>query len=333
LGLTIVDSLDTMLVMGLESEYNEAREWVANHLDFDKDVQVNLFETTIRVLGGLLSAYYLTGENDTVLLQKADDLGQRLLPAFDSESGIPFSDVNLRTHKAFNPAWSKDSSTAEVATIQLEFKYLADVTGNEQYRNVVDRVMQQLDEGRYVLKGKKKPNEGDEVEENGRGSGLVPIFVNPATGKFTASSRVTLGARGDSYYEYLLKQWIQSEKTEPLYLSMYEDATTDILDRLLKYSVPNGLAYIAELASLKSDTTIPKMDHLVCFLPGLFALGHFHGVDYSRDQSHDLLEVAKELMETCVAMYKTKTGLAPEIAHFNTGFALSPTHTCMTPRS
>ena len=69
LGLTIIDSLDTMLLMNLREEFQQARDWVANGLTFDKSVDVNLFETTIRVLGGLLSAYHLS--QDDLFLKKA----------------------------------------------------------------------------------------------------------------------------------------------------------------------------------------------------------------------------------------------------------------------
>ena len=70
LGLTLVDSLDTMLLMGLQPEYTEARDWVANSLNLNQNVDVNLFECTIRVLGGLLSAYSLSGK-DQMYLDKA----------------------------------------------------------------------------------------------------------------------------------------------------------------------------------------------------------------------------------------------------------------------
>ena len=69
IGLTIIDSLDTMLLMNLREEFQQAREWVANSLTFEKNVDVNLFETTIRVLGGLLSAYHLS--RDDLFLRKA----------------------------------------------------------------------------------------------------------------------------------------------------------------------------------------------------------------------------------------------------------------------
>ena len=86
IGLTLVDSLDTLLLMGLNDEYQRAKDWVATQLRFDVNRDVNLFECTIRELGGLLSAYTLTKDN--LFLEKAKDLGERLLPAFNSKSGV-----------------------------------------------------------------------------------------------------------------------------------------------------------------------------------------------------------------------------------------------------
>lgn len=94
-GLTIVDSLDTLLIMNLQEEFTEARKWVESSLNFEKDVFVNLFETTIRILGGLLTAFHFTG--DELFKIRATDIGDRLLGAMTSSSAVPFSDVNLKT--------------------------------------------------------------------------------------------------------------------------------------------------------------------------------------------------------------------------------------------
>ena len=70
MGLTLVDSLDTMWLMGLTEEFQRARDWVAQSLNVDANRnEVSVFETTIRVLGGLLAAYHLS--NDHLFLQKA----------------------------------------------------------------------------------------------------------------------------------------------------------------------------------------------------------------------------------------------------------------------
>ena len=77
-----------MFIMNLKDEFKEARDWVENSLSFDIDKDVNLFETTIRVLGGLLSTYHLSSDN--VFLEKAKDLGTRLMGSFTSPSGSYF---------------------------------------------------------------------------------------------------------------------------------------------------------------------------------------------------------------------------------------------------
>lgn len=82
MGVTLVDSLDTLWLMGLHKEFDEAKKWVQTSLTFDHAGAVSVFETTIRELGGLLSAYDLSG--DKVFLDKAKLLGDRLMPAFAS---------------------------------------------------------------------------------------------------------------------------------------------------------------------------------------------------------------------------------------------------------
>ena len=91
LGLTLIDSLDTMYIMNLKDEFEEAKDWVENKLDLNIDKDVNLFETTIRVLGGLLSAYHLSKDN--VFLDKATDVGTRLMGSFTSPSGMHKSEL------------------------------------------------------------------------------------------------------------------------------------------------------------------------------------------------------------------------------------------------
>lgn len=189
LGWIIVDSIDTLMIMNLTSQLSEARKWVSRSLTYDQDQDVNTFETTIRMLGGLLSAHYLSkrfldasSSRDHVYLSKAVDLADRLLGAYESPSGIPYASVNLQSKKGI-PSYSSDggsSSTAEAGTLQLEMKYLAHLTGNDIYWQKSEKVIQVLD-------------------DNGMEDGLLPIYVNPETGEFT-TSEIRLGSRGDSYY-------------------------------------------------------------------------------------------------------------------------------------
>ncbi|XP_063289028.1 endoplasmic reticulum mannosyl-oligosaccharide 1,2-alpha-mannosidase [Pelobates fuscus] len=289
LGLTLIDALDTMWIMGLKEEFEEAKEWVATKLDFNKNVDVNLFESTIRILGSLLSTYHLT--QDPMFLDKAKDIGTRLLPAFNTPSKIPFSDVNIGRGTAHAPRWTSDSTVAEVTSVQLEFRELSRVTGDDRYQKAVDQVTQHV----HNLSGKR--------------DGLVPMFINTNTGQFTHPGVFTLGARADSYYEYLLKQWIQSGKKENTFLEDYNQAIEGVKKNLLRKSSPNQLTFVGELSHGHFS---PKMDHLVCFLPGTLALGAHNGLTAGH------MDIAIALMDTCYQMYKQmETGLSPEISHFH----------------
>src|SRR5438045_4895651 len=99
--MTPVDALDTLLLMGFKDEADKARNLIDEKLSFDKDISVQNFEITIRLLGGLLSSYEIT--RDPKLLTLADDLGGRLLPVFNSPTGMPYRFVNLRTGKPSGP--------------------------------------------------------------------------------------------------------------------------------------------------------------------------------------------------------------------------------------
>ncbi|OWF52591.1 Endoplasmic reticulum mannosyl-oligosaccharide 1,2-alpha-mannosidase [Mizuhopecten yessoensis] len=288
-GLTIVDSLDTLVIMGLKPEFDDAREWVATELTFEKDKDVNLFEITIRVLGGLLATYHLTG--DDLFKEKATDLGNRLLPCFNSPSNVPFSDVNLMTSRAHAPRWGPDSSTSEVTTIQIEFRDLSRVTKDDKYEKAVMAV-------------------SNHIHSLPKKDGLVPIFVNANTGSFRGTSTITFGARGDSYYEYLLKQWIQTGKTMNMFKDDFVNAIDGVKKHLLRESSPSKLLYLGEL--LGGRTFSPKMDHLVCYLPGTMALGYKNGLP------SDHFDIAKRLTETCYQMYaRMPTKLSPEIVYFS----------------
>uniref|UniRef100_A0A8C2GRN6 alpha-1,2-Mannosidase n=1 Tax=Cyprinus carpio TaxID=7962 RepID=A0A8C2GRN6_CYPCA len=289
LGLTLIDALDTMWILGLKDEFAEAKKWVETELSFSKNVDVNLFESTIRVLGGLLSTYHLT--EDTLFLDKAKDIGSRLMPAFKTPSKIPYSDVNIGKGTAHPPRWTTDSTVAEVTSIQLEFRELSRLTKDPQYQNAVEEVTRHV----HRLEGKR--------------DGLVPMFINTNSGKFTRRGAFTLGARADSYYEYLLKQWLQGGKKETELLEDYLQAIEGVRKNLLRQTSPSKLTFVGELSNGRLN---PKMDHLVCFLPGTLALGAHNGLPA------DHMELALQLMETCHQMYaQMETGLSPEIAHFN----------------
>jgi Glycosyl hydrolase family 47 len=194
LGWIIVDALDTLMLMNLTTELAHARDWISTTLSYDRDHDVNTFETTIRMLGGLLSAHYLStsfpdmaplpagaAKNEDLYLEKATDLADRLLGAYESNSGIPYASVNLHTMKGIpSHADAGASSTAEATSLQLEMKYLAKLTGETHYWEKAEKVMQVVD-------------------DNDAEDGLVPIFIYADKGTFRGFN-IRLGSRGDSYY-------------------------------------------------------------------------------------------------------------------------------------
>ncbi|XP_059054476.1 endoplasmic reticulum mannosyl-oligosaccharide 1,2-alpha-mannosidase [Achroia grisella] len=300
LGLTIVDGLDTAYIMGLTEEFEEGKQWVKNELIFTKSKDVNFFEVTIRVLGALLTNYHFT--QDEMFLNKAKDLGDRLMAAFSSPSGIPYSDVNLGTKTAHAPEWSHYSTTAEVTTVQLEFRELSRATNDPVYEDAAAAV-------------------SEKIHQLPKKHGLVPIFINPNTGQFLPHATITLGARGDSYYEYLLKQWLQTGKTINYLLDDYMTAIEGVREFLAMRSSPNKHLFIGEL-SAGSESFNPKMDHLTCFLPGTLALGH------ANDLPDWHMTMAEELLYTCYLTYAVHpTFLAPEITHFNMASATNDMYT------
>jgi mannosidase alpha-like ER degradation enhancer 2 len=177
--MTPVDALDTMIIMGLDDEAKATREYIIDNLSFDKDMEVQNFEITIRLLGGLLTNYQLTG--DKRLLNLAEDLGNRLLPVFNSPTGMPYRYVNLKTGKVSNPV----SNPAETGTLLIEFGTLSKLTGKPIYYDKAKRAL---------------------VETYNRRSkiGLVGEWINVETGEWTNTDSHISGAI-DSYYEYLLK--------------------------------------------------------------------------------------------------------------------------------
>lgn len=321
LGWIIIDSLDTLMLMNLTSRLSHAREWLAKDLTYDQDQDVNTFETTIRMLGGLLSAHYLSNKypnmapladddegapGEDLYLERAKDLADRLVVAFDSPSGVPYASVNLGKFEGI-PAHDMGgaSSTAETTTLQLEFKYMAKLTGEKYFWDKAEKVMQVVD-------------------DNGAKGGLVPIYISAATGKFSGEN-IRLGSRGDSYYEYLIKQYLQTNKNEPIYLEMWEEALQGVRDHLVTYTESSRFTIIGERPNGLGNKLSPKMDHLVCFMPGTIALAATGGLTeaearqlptWSKKNEADM-QLARELMHTCWGMYKCMaTGLAAEITYF-----------------
>jgi mannosyl-oligosaccharide alpha-1,2-mannosidase len=202
LGLSLIEALDTLWVMGLDDEFREGVDWVKHELDFDVDGEVSVFETSIRLVGGLLSAFHACG--DPVLLAKARDCADRLLPSFAaSPIGIPHRFVNLRT----GALRGVETNPAETGTFIPEFGFLSRATGDDRYRKAAKRALVAMFERRSKI-------------------GLLADSIDCMTGEWK-SRRATIGPPSDSYYEYLWDGWDLLGDRDCL--AMYRTCTAAIL--------------------------------------------------------------------------------------------------------
>eukprot|EP01134_Creolimax_fragrantissima_P006652 CFRG6652T1 len=286
MGATIIDSLDTLLIMGLTDEYEMARKWIAEELHFDHDMQVSTFETAIRVLGGLLSAHGLT--HDTMYIAKCTDIADRLIKAIRIQNG-KFVSMGRMVHLTKGTT-SGMATIAEFGTLQLEFEYLSDLTGDSKYRNLALTIRDTLNE-------KKTDNfYGANFNGNNR---------RPFTGK------VTMGGEVDSFYEYLLKGWILGGRVDETQEKMYYD----MADSFMNYNWVNKTS-VQGFSYFRSNASLYDMEHLACFAGGMYALG----AQYARvgRNLERYMDVATELTRTCHQGYiNTPTGLAPEAWRMN----------------
>uniref|UniRef100_A0A2D4M3S0 alpha-1,2-Mannosidase n=6 Tax=Micrurus TaxID=8634 RepID=A0A2D4M3S0_9SAUR len=293
LGASIVDALDTLYIMGLHDEFREGQEWIENHLDFSVNSEVSVFEVNIRFIGGLLAAYYLSGQE--LFKIKAVQLAGKLIPAFNTPTGIPWAMVNLKSGVGRNWGWASAGSSilSEFGTLHMEFVHLSYLTGNPVYYEKVMHI-------RKLLQKMDRPN------------GLYPNYLNPRTGRW-GQHHTSMGGLGDSFYEYLLKAWLMSDKMDTDARKMYDDAIEAIEKHLIRKS-NGGLTFIGEW---KNGHLERKMGHLTCFAGGMFALG----ADGSRDEkAGHYLQLGAEIAHTCHESYdRTTLKLGPEAFKFDGG--------------
>ncbi|CAG7733329.1 unnamed protein product [Allacma fusca] len=291
IGATIIDSLDTLFIMGFYEEYIKGRNWVSENFDFKTvKTSVSLFETNIRILGGFLTAYALT--RDDLYLDQANAVGQLLLPAFDTPSGFPFDRINPATGATGGGA---TTSMAGLGLLHLEFAYLSEITANPIYLDKVSKIRQNL----WDL---EKPN------------GLYPNTVNIQTGRFS-DSHVSMGAGADSFYEYLLKSWIQTQDREAR--QMYDEAMDAfVANDLVRVSKQSHLLYIGELSGARIDDV---GSHLEFFAGGMFALGSVTTdptIPGYGNRDHDM-EIGQNFTNTCHESYiRSDSHIGPEVFRF-----------------
>uniref|UniRef100_A0A669DB04 alpha-1,2-Mannosidase n=1 Tax=Oreochromis niloticus TaxID=8128 RepID=A0A669DB04_ORENI len=296
LGATIVDAVDTLYIMGLHEEFKDGQEWIEQNLDFSVNAEVSVFEVNIRFIGGLLAAYYLSGQE--VFKLKAVQLAEKLLPAFNTPHCLIslflfvlvfFSGVGR------NWGWASAGSSilAEFGTLHMEFVHLTYLTGNPAYYQKVMHI-------RKLLAKMDRPN------------GLYPNYLNPRTGRW-GQHHTSVGGLGDSFYEYLLKAWLMSDKTDTEARKTYDDAIEAIERHLIRKS-NGGLTFIGEW---KNGHLERKMGHLACFAGGMFALGADGSPD---DKAGHYLQLGAEIAHTCHESYdRTVLKLGPEAFKFDSG--------------
>lgn len=287
--MTPVDSLDSLYMLGFKKEADATREYIVKNLSFDKDISVQNFEVTIRILGGLLSAYQMT--DDKRLLALADDLGTRLLPVFNSPTGLPYKNVNLKTGKTSGEI----SNPAETGTLLIEFGTLSKLTGKPVYYEKAKRAL---------------------VETYNRRSpiGLVGTNINVETGKWTNTDS-HLSAEIDSYYEYLLKCSILFGDLDCR--NMWEDSITKVHSYLAdegetmsKKNVAKGAVFTGDLwyghadmnTGKRTATTTGALD---AFFPAVLVLDG----DLNR---------ARVYQDSLFTMWKVQ-GIEPEVYNYRTG--------------
>lgn len=241
--MTPVDALDTLTLMGLKPQADEARQLIDTRLNLDQDIYVKDFEITIRLLGSLLSSYELTG--DKRLLELADDLGRRMLPMFDSPTGMPYEYVNLHT----GAVRGNRSNPAEIGSLLIEYGMLARHTGKQEYYDKAKHALVELYKRRSPI-------------------GLVGSEIDVETGKWTDPTAGIMGGI-DSYYEYLLKASILfgDEDCGRMWLESY-----NAIEKYLADDEPTGLWY-GQADMNSGQRTHTFYGALDAFFPAVLALG------------------------------------------------------------
>lgn len=287
LGLTRLDALDTQWLMGMKDEFEDSVRWLDKHFYLDKNVDVSLFEAMIRIVGGLLSAYDVSGDRN--LLDKASKFADRLMPAFESHgSGLPNPVINLQSGNSKSHHWTGGQVVlSEVGTVQMELAYLTHHTGNPKYARAALKILKTLKEKAAIEPG------------------LYATYLRPEDGS-AANGMATLNAPADSMYEYLLKTWLLTGKSISWLGDMWNDSAKAILTKLRMsdgdYIFPGVLSH-GHLSG--------HVEQLACFGGGMMALSANH--TSSTSDSNAQLQFGKDFTKFCRSMYSnSRSGLAPE---------------------
>ncbi|KAL3420004.1 Endoplasmic reticulum mannosyl-oligosaccharide 1,2-alpha-mannosidase 1 [Phlyctema vagabunda] len=305
---TLVDSLDTLYIMGLYDEFELALLEVKK-IDFThtENCQINLFETTIRHLGGLLAAFDISGGVHMILLEKAVELGEVLYSAFDTPNRMPSPHYVWSSTNPDSSSHVASSSVvlAVLGSLQLEFTRLSQLTQNHKYFDAVQRVMNELEKWQN---GTQLPGMWPAMVDATKINESIAIG-SPWEG---SSEIFTLGALADSTYEYLPKQFMMLGGVSKMYQNMYESFVETAKKHLFFRPMTVGDHDILISGTYHvSASTPPRLDyelqHLTCFTGGMLAIA---GRIFQRE---DDVETGRKLADGCVWAYRnTATGIMPE---------------------
>jgi mannosyl-oligosaccharide alpha-1,2-mannosidase len=296
-GATLIDSLDTLWIMEMTDEFEQAVEAIKD-IDFNAPdgLPMNVFETTIRYLGGLLGAHDVSNGRYQVLRQKATEVGDMLLGAFNTPSKMPV----LHWHKTGVEPAPGDAIMSELGSLSLELIRLSQLTGNGKYEEAVQRITDCMYRQQMLT---VMP-------------GLLPTTVNARECDFSQGMDFSLGAHIDSAYEYMVKTHQLLNGKSDQYSEMYLRAVEPIKQHLLFKPMTESNADILLSGSMKTyyrNTQFefaPQVQHLSCFAGGMFAMG---SKIFSRPED---LETARKLVDGCIwASNVTPTGIMPETFH------------------
>ncbi|OHW96180.1 glycosyl hydrolase family 47 protein [Colletotrichum incanum] len=291
---TLVDSLDTLWIMGLREDFDAALS-VIGSMDWDdtEETAINVFETIIRHLGGLLSAYDLSGE--PVLLLKAIELGDMLYASFDTPNRMPPFWLDFEAAKEGKLIAGTADPSASPCSLGLEFTRLSQLTGDSKYFDAIERVKRFL----------------EKTQHESQLPGMWPALINFRDESVTQHNEFTLGALADSLYEYLPKMFALLGGTDPAYEQMYRHAMHVVEQHLLfRPMLPDGedILFSGTAFAEGNVRRNPESQHLSCFVGGMFGLGgKLFGI-----KEH--VGLAEGLARGCGWAYSSfPTGLMPEI--------------------
>jgi mannosyl-oligosaccharide alpha-1,2-mannosidase len=293
-GVTLVDSLDTLFIMGLTKEFDSAAAIVAQ-IDWANTTydSINVFETTIRYLGGILGAYDLSGE--TALLQKATELGDMLYMAFDTPNRIPPYWLDFEAARNGTQLAGDADPLSAPTSLCLEFTRLAQLTGDAKFYDAIDRVTQ------FLLRTQKQTSL----------PGIWPQHIDFQHENVTIDDSYSLGALSDSIYEYFPKMYALLGGLDAKYETLYRDASDAAVKHLLfRPMVPDqaDIVFSGTATTEPSGITLdPQGQHLACFAGGMFALGG----KLFNITSH--VDIGNRIARGCAWAYQVQaTGIMPE---------------------